>query len=271
MNINYETLTEITVKSQAELDMIPADFKGRIYIQFGTYFDPAVVSRKYYRAVVAWGNSSVVAWGNSSVEARGNSSVVAWGNSSVVAWGNSSVVARENSSVVAWGNSSVVAWGNSQIVDRLRGGRIQISGNARIVYMPKTVMEYCDFYGLEHDKKTGKFYKCVHKVDGKYFSDHENSFEYVIGEKAIPDAFDKDVNEDCGHGIHVAYLAWVLDYGHDWSDMAIIEVEAKLKDIVLPAGGPGKVRCKEVTVLREVPLEECGVYGKMLAKRRMSV
>ena len=31
--INYDALTEITVKTQNELDMIPLDFKGRIYIK----------------------------------------------------------------------------------------------------------------------------------------------------------------------------------------------------------------------------------------------
>jgi hypothetical protein len=134
--------------------------------------------------------------------------------------------------------------------------------------MPKTIMEYCDFYGLEHDKKTGRFFKCVHKIDGRYLADKDGSFEYVIGEKAVPDSFDDSPMEDCGHGIHVAHLDWVLDYGRGWSDIAIIEVEAKLDDIVVPQSAPGKVRCKEVTVIREVPLEECGLFGKILAKRR---
>ena len=313
-NINYETFAEITVKTQKELDMIPLDFKGRIYIEFGTYFYPAIVKNKYYyrveacgnssvvarenssvvarenssveacgnSSVEAWGNSSVVAWGNSSVEACGNSSVVAWGNSSVVARENSSVVARENSSVVARENSSVEArenssvvarenssvagGGNAQICDRLSGGRIEITGNARVVYMPKSIFDYCDFYGLKHDKKSGRFFKCVHKVGEKYYSDHERSFEYRIGENAIPNGFDDSPEEDCGRGIHVSYLAWVLDYGRNWNDLAILEVEADLDGIVVPNGAPGKVRCKKVKVLREVPLEECGVYGKILAK-----
>ena len=236
MTINYETLSEIIVKNQAELNMIPEDFNGVIYIEFGTRWSPAIVTRSYRNRVVARENSSVVA--------------------------------RDNSSVEAWENSSVVARGNSQIVDRLNGGRINISGNARIVYMPKTITEYCDFYGLKHDKKTGRFFKCVHKVGDRYFADKDGSFEYVIGEKAIPDSFDNDPEEDCGHGIHVAYLDWVLDYGGRWSDIAIIEVEAKLDDIVVPNYAPGKVRCKEVTVIREVPLEECGLFGKILAKRK---
>ncbi len=238
-NINYSRLEEIIVKSQSELDAIPDDFSGRIYIEFGTCCSMAVVSKRYQK----------------SVEARENSSVVAYGNSSVVA--------REN--------SSVVAQGNAQVVDRLRGGRIEITGNARIVYMPKTIAEYCDFYGIEHNKKSGKFFKCVHKKDGSYFSDHDSDFTYEIGAKVTADYLDKDTNEDCGHGIHISHLAWVLDYGKEWSDLAILEVEANLKGIILPEGCPGKVRCAEVTVLREVPLEECGLYGKILAQRRKSL
>ena len=361
--INYNKLTEITVKSQEELNDIPVDFDGRIYIEFGTPWNRAIVDKKYKISVVAWenssvearenssvvarenssvvarenssvvarenssvvarGNSSVVAWENSSVEARenssvvargnssveawenssvearenssvvarenssvvarGNSSVVAWENSSVEAWGNSSVEARENSSVEAWENSSVeawenssvearenssvVAWGNSQVVDLLNCGRIEISGNARIVCMPKTIEEYCAFYGIKHDKKKGRFFKAVRKDKDSYFSDRSRGFEYKIGQTAKADGLTKDINEDCGHGIHIAHLAWCLDYGHDWNNLAILEVEADLDEIIVPKFGNGKVRCLEVDVIREVPLEECGVYGNILAKR----
>ena len=311
---DYSKLTEITVKTQEELDSIPLDFKGRIYIEFGTTWTPAVVRNNYCwkvvarenssveawenSSVIAWGNSSVVAWENSSVVARENSSVVAWGNSSVEAWENSSVVARENSSVVArenssvearenssvvaWGNSSVVAWGNSsvvarenssveasanaQVVDRLSGGRIEITGNARIVYMPKTIHEFMDFYGVKHDKKTAVFYKAVHKDGERYFSDHQPGFTYRIGKKA-KETCDPEVNRECSFGIHVANLDWALNFGRDWKDLAILEVETDIKDIVMPKGTDGKVRTCECTVLREVPLSECGVLGKILAKR----
>lgn len=241
--INYDAPTEIIVKTQEELDMIPLSFKGRIYIEFGTSFIPAIVRNEYTYRVVARGSSSVVAWENSSVEA----------------WGNSSVE--------AYGNSNIAGGGNAQIVDRLCGGRIEITGNARIVYIPKGIEDYCSFYDLEHNKKKGKFYKCVHKRNGRYFSDHDSGFEYVIGEKVFSDKFTDDPYEDCGYGIHVAYMAWVLDFGRSWNDLAIIEVEAKFDDVIVPNGQLGKVRCREVTVLREVPLEECGLYGKMLARR----
>ena len=242
----------ITVKSQAELDRIPLDCNEVIYIEFGTYFNPAIVRNKY--------KYSVVARENSSVEARENSSVEAWGNSSVVAWGNSSVV--------AWGNSSVEANANVQVVDRLCGGRISLYGNARKVYMPKCINEFMDFYGIKHDKKKAVFYKAVRKIDGVLVSDRDNDFVYPIGEKVKEPNCDLDVNESCGEGIHISHLAWALDYGKDWGNLAIIELEVKIDNIVMPINTNGKVRTPEAVVLRELPLEECGVFGKILARRR---
>ncbi len=334
VNHKEENILSITVKSQAELDRIPLDCNEIIYIEFGTYYNPAIVRDKYKysvvarenssvvawgnssvvawenssvvawenSSVVAWGNSSVVAWGNSSVEARENSSVEAWGNSSVVARGNSSVearknssvVARENSSVVAWGNSSVVAWGNSsvvargnssveawgnssveananvQVVDRLNGGRISLSGNARRVCMPKCINEFMEFYGIKHDKKKAIFYKAVHKVGNILVFDRDDEFTYPIGLKVKEPNCDLNVNEDCGEGIHISHLAWALDYGRNWDNLAIIELEVKIDDIVMPVNTDGKVRTSEAVVLREVPLEECGLFGKILALRRKS-
>ena len=284
MNIDYAKLTEITVKSQSELDMIPDNFAGRIYIEFGVYGNRAVVKKRYARSVVArgnssvvaWDNSSVEAWDNSSVEARGNSSVEAWDNSSVVAWDNSSVEARGNSSVVAWDNSSVEARGNSsvvananvQVVDRQIKGRIQIAGNARIVHMPKSIHEFMDFYGVKHDKKKAVFYKAVHKIDGAYQSDHNGQFTYAIGETKHEKC---DANTDiaCSHGLHIAHLGWALNFGSNWDDLAILEVETDIDKIVMPTDTDGKVRTSELTVLREVPLSECGVYGKILANRNV--
>ena len=233
--INYETLEEIVVKSQEELDNIPETFKGIIYIEFGTYLDKAVVSKSYYRSVVALGNSSVVAW--------------------------------ENSSVVAWENSSVVGNGNAQIVDRLCGGKIKISGNSRIVYMPKTIQEFMDFYGIKHTKTKAKFYKAVRKHNGKYVSSWDMNFEYEIGKIKTEDC-DTNVKNECSSGIHIAHLDWALKFGSDFEDLAILEVETQIKDIVMPENTDGKVRTSKIKVIREVPLEECGVYGKILARRK---
>ena len=301
-------MKEIIVKSQAELDSIPVDVDGKIIIKFGTPYNRAVVNRRFRYSVVACenssveasGNSSVVARENSSVEARGNSSVEArensyveawenssveaWENSSVVAWenssvvasgnssveasGNSSVVARENSSVEARGNSSVEASGNTQVVDCTCEHNISVSGNARIVYNPRNITEYLSHYGIPQSDGNVKLYKAVHKRDGRYFSDKRDDFEYTIGETAIADGLTADEIVDCGKGIHIAYKEWAVDFGKDWRDLAILEVEADAANIVVPLNGSGKVRTDKVLVLREVPLEECGLLGKILAKKR---
>ena len=281
--IDYSKTYEITVKNQKELDSIPDDFRGRIYIAFGTLFNRAVVRKRYLlsvvargnssveargnSSVVAWENSSVVAWENSSVEAWGNSSVEAWGNSSVVARENSSVVARGNSSVVARGNSSVVAWGNVQIVKMSSFAKLKTSGKSRIVEMPKSVIEFLDFYGIRHTKTKAIMYKAVRKTNNGYVSDYDNSSCYEIG-KIKKETCDNNVFNVCSNGIHIAHLNWALSFGRDWKDLAILEVESKISDIVLPVESDGKVRTCQIKVLRELPLEECGLYGKIIARRK---
>ena len=228
---DYSKLPEVTVTSQAEMDEIPLDFSGRIYIKADV---AVIVKNKYYFSVVAWENSSVVAW--------------------------------ENSSVVARENSSVVARGNSQITDQQISGKIQVSGNARIVYMPKNINDFIDFYGIKHTKTKATFYKAVRKCGGVYHSDRNRDFVYPIGGTVKEDC-DRDPTKECSFGIHISHMDWALSYGAGWRDLAILEVETKISDIVMPQRTDGKVRTCAVKVIREVPLEECGVYGKILAKR----
>ena len=252
--IDYKKLTEITVKNQKELDDIPLDFKGRIYIEFGTPLDRAIVKNKYYYSVEAYNNSTVVAWDNSTVVARNNSTVEAC----------------NNSTVEAYNNSTVEAYGNTQVLDRQDGGKINISGNARIVYMPKNINNFIDFYGIKHTKTKAIFYKAVRKdKNGIYRADYNKDFVYEIG-KFKEEKCNCDTKENCSYGINISHLNWALNFGRNWEDLAIIEVETKIADIVMPEDTDGKVRTSKVKVLREVPLEEYGIHGKILAKRRQA-
>ena len=217
--INYSKTYEITVKNQKELDSIPDDFKGRIYIAFGTLFNRAVVRKRYLL----------------------------------------SVVAREN--------SSVVARGNVQIVKMSSFAKLKTSGKSRIVEMPKSVIEFLDFYGIRHTKTKAIMYKAVRKTNNGYVSDYDNSFCYEIG-KIKKETCDNNVFNVCSNGIHIAHLNWALSFGRDWKDLAILEVESKISDIVLPVESDGEVRTCQIKVLRELPLEECGLYGKIIARRK---
>ena len=237
-------MNEKIVTSQAELDAIPVDYNGRIIIKFGIPAKRAVVDKKYLFSVEAWDNSSVVACGNSSVEA----------------WDNSSVVARDN--------SSVEAWGNSQVVDAHRRGNIKVSGNARIVYNPDNITDWASANGITITDGKIRLYKAVHKRDGKYVANWGNDFIYTIGAVSEANGFTTDPAEDCGQGIHMATLGWSAAYGRDWGDIALLELEADADEIVVPLYETGKVRAPKALVIREVPLEEAGIMGKILAKRR---
>ena len=75
------------------------------------------------------------------------------------------------------------------------------------------------------------------------------------------------MNKDCASGIHVAYLDWALCFGGNFDDLAILEVVTDIDKIVVPKNTDGKVRTSEVYVVREVPLEECGILGSIIARR----
>ena len=125
-----------------------------------------------------------------------------------------------------------------------------------------------DFYGVKHTKTKAIFYKAVHKnSDGIYYSDYDKSFHYKIG-STYTNNCDVNIYQLCGYGLHIAHMNWALDFGRNWSNLAIIEVETKISDIIMPKGTDGTVRTSKLKVLREVPLDECGLFGKILAHRK---
>ena len=236
-------------------------------------------------SAVLWGNASAVLWDNSRAVLRDNASAVLWDNSRAVLRGNSRAVLRDNASAELWGNASAVLWdnsravlwdnsragasGNAQIIDINRSSRASISGNARVVYLPQNLEEFISHYGVQSDDVKVTLYKAVHREKGRYYSDYDTKYEYRIGETAVPDnGFDDDAHEKCGAGINMAPLHWCLDYGREWSDLAILEMTALREDVVVPMNTDGKVRARKAKVVREVPLSECGIYGEMLAMRR---
>ena len=223
-------------------------------------------------SVEAGGNSLVIAYNNSLVRAGHNSSVVAYGNSLVEAFGNSSVEAYGNSSVEVHDRSSVMACGNAQVLKMdNHQNHIRIFGNARIVYTPKNIIDFMEYHNINYDNDTAIFYKAVHKKvianHIEYLSNFDSNFTYEIGKKQSVDFCNRDPKEECAEGIHISTKHFALRFGMNWGDLAILEVKAKIKDIILPDSSDGKIRVPEVEVIREVPLEECGILGKIFLKR----
>lgn len=245
--------------------------------------DNSIVEAYERSSVHAWNNSTVIAHDNSYVLAQDSSKVFANGSSTVEAWGSSEITATEHSSVDAFSYNtihaeeyssvcvhcsyvSVTAAGKSRIINNVYNTNIILSDGAYVVSRPETIQGFMNFYGIAHDKTTAIFYKVVRKVNGKYISDHCPDFEYVIGEYKS-EKCDPDITKSCAPGIHIAPLDKVLKLGKDWDDIAVLEVETNISDIILPKCHDGKVRTSRVKVIREVPLNECGILGKMIADK----
>ena len=223
-----ETMETITIKTQAEFDMIKNTFEGIIYLKNGQNL--IIVNRVF---------------------------------------SNTRIIARENSSVVARENSSVDLCGFSQarIMDRYVAHKT--AQKARVILPFETVEDFCEYYGIKISERKNKkvtMYKAVHKKDEKYCSDYKNSFEYKIGKVSIEENINTDSYEGCGAGLHISTMQFALDFGKHWDDLAILEVEANVEDIVVCKFSDGKIRTSKLKVIREVPLEECGLYGKILSK-----
>ena len=226
-NLDYKNLSVVIVHNQKEMDSIPDDFRGRIRLQETT--EQVYIKKKYALNVYVEDKASAVAYDNASVEARGN----------------------------------------VQVVDRTCEHKIEVSANARIVYMPHGLQEFINFFGIKVQDGVGTFYKAVRKSveDGQYHSNYDYSFIYEIGKEQEEPCINRDTSDSCGDGIHISTMQFALDFGKNWKNLAILECQSKLEDIVCPDDTEGKVRTSKVMVVREVPLEECGVYGKILAKK----
>ena len=229
-------MNTIAVKTQIEFDAIKETFQGTIYLENGQNL--IIINRTF---------------SNTRIIARENSSVEAWGNSSVEAWGNSSV--------------DLCGFSQARIMDRYVAHKT--AQKARVILPFETVEDFCEYYGIKISGRKNKkvtMYKAVHKKDEKYCSDYKNSFEYKIGKVSIEKNINTDSYEGCGAGLHISTMQFALDYGKHWDDLAILEVEANVEDIVVCKFSDGKIRTSKLKVIREVPLEECGLYGKILSK-----
>jgi hypothetical protein len=242
------------VRTQEEYDALPVNYPG--IIEFANGENWVFIKEQKGYALVVKDNASIKS---------GNATVRAWGNATVEASGNATVEASGNATVRAWGNATVRAWGNVQILNLNCSGELQTFANYRVVFMPRNLEEFLNFHGVEQRDGNAIMYKAVHGDD--LHSNYNPRFIYEVGKTVLHDC-NQRTYEDCGRGLHISTLRWALNFGESWDDLRIIECSVPLDKIVYPEGSDGKVRTSELTVLRVVPLEECGVFGKILSKKQ---
>ena len=93
----------------------------------------------------------------------------------------------------------------------------------------------------------------------------DNKTEYVIG-TTLETETDRNPDRVAVKGIHVASLEFAQKYGDAWSDVAILELEVDIRDMVVP-DAKDQLRASKVKVLREVPFSEMGDWGARHSKK----
>ena len=108
--------------------------------------------------------------------------------------------------------------------------------------------------GYDGDTVIVRYYKAVHKRDGRYMSGWDGKTEYRVGEW-IEAETDGEPDRVAVKGLHVASLEFAVNYGKRWKDAAILEVETDIHDVIVP-DAKDQVRTRRFRVVREVPREE---------------
>lgn len=105
-----------------------------------------------------------------------------------------------------------------------------------------------------------KYYKAVRKRNGRYISNFDRKTEFKIGEVVTAKL---DNNPDSVHveGLHIASLQFAQKFGDSWKDVAILEVEVDIHDVIVP-DALDQVRTSKMKILREVPMVEMGEWGQ---------
>lgn len=108
---------------------------------------------------------------------------------------------------------------------------------------------------------TRTYYKAVKKTkDGLYISAWDNSTEYRIGEITESKLCDNP-DRVAVQGIHFASLEFAKKYGDAWENVAILELEVDIHDMVIP-DAKDQLRASKVKVIREVAMSELGEWGE---------
>ncbi len=112
MSHNYDI---IYCTSQETYNSIPEDYKGEIYIEFGTEKEPAILDRNFKMPVTLIGDNVAKAYGEIEVIARDNSCLRAFDKVRVIAENFSVITAKNEAYVEAKDSTNITGFDNSII------------------------------------------------------------------------------------------------------------------------------------------------------------
>ena len=115
----------------------------------------------------------------------------------------------------------------------------------------------------KNDHVTALYYKAVRKKDGKYISNWDSRTEFRVGEVSEC-KMNKDPDRVAVEGLHVASFEFARNYGAGWKNVAILECEVNLNDVIVP-DAVDQIRARRIKVLREVPKTEWDLLSERAA------
>ena len=262
----------IIVKTQKDLDKIKLDFEWRIEIRW----DIETYNIKFNNAYVVlyWSIKSM--YGYASIEDMyGSASIQDMYDSASIEdmYGYASIKSMYDSAsinLMTWLASIILLKSAKKIVAKWMNLIRQIGiekidmelwKDVNFIQIKDTIENnptfnmYQKLYPVEIKKTKAILYKSVHKINWEYVSDYDRNFKYEIW-KTIKEKCDTNQNDSCSQWIHISHLQRAIDFGRSRDDVAILECEVPIKDIVVSKDCDWKVRTSQLKVLRELPKEE---------------
>ena len=220
----------------------------------------ATIESVYDNATIksVYGNATIkYVYGNATIESvYGNATIKSvYGNATILLMtGLASLVLLYSANKIVAKGINIIRQIGTQKID------IEMSNSVTFIQVKESISEkpsfelYSKLYPCEIKSKKVILYKAVHKINEKYIADYDKKTEYKIGEIAEIEN-NPTTDNSCTYGIHLSHKVWAINFGK-WDDMALLECETDIKDIVVSKDCDGKVRTSKIKVLREVPKDE---------------
>ena len=138
----------IVVRTQKELDSIPASWEGAIEVRFGHETNPCIITQD--RTYIIRGNSYVAVYNNAVAIARDNVHVEAYNNAYVAVADDATVYCHHSSVIEAFDNAFVHNMGTCGKVTMHNGWKHAVAHHIPHTEPIGKVMYLEDRYGAPH-------------------------------------------------------------------------------------------------------------------------
>ena len=252
----------VIVKTQLEWDNLPKSYQDHTIIEIRCESEIVIKTTP--------GSSTVRAYGSSTVRAYDSSTVTAYDSSTVRAYDSSTVRAYDSSTVTACNSSTVRAESNLSIITLLAFSVAFVKAKATMkisiksksatvikVVEPKTVIEWLDFYGVEHSREAVLFKRVSNDLKTQEKTDNETVWS--IG-SVLEHSNWNPSQKECGAGkFHACHHPSACDMYRDTSGDRYVAIKVAVNDMFVwkdDPQHPNKIAFRKGTVLYE-----CDVNG----------